>query len=198
MSLLFQRWETYVCHRSVPCSAVTLSLQYIRACVCLTLWDLVDCSWPGSFVHGVLQARILELVAMPSCRESSLPRDQTCVSFISCIGRQILYHCTPWEAPQPIRARHIICGNLMWPVSGEYAPEEQRKNNCSAVSVFPASFLSFFLNLREYRGKSSINIQSFRLLIYPDRLHIQPQTQVKAAYGSILTRTVLEQGLSRS
>ena len=50
----------------------------------------------------------------------------------------------------------------------------------------------------EYRDKSSINIQSFRLLIYPDRLHIQPQTQVKAAYGSILTRTVLEQGLSRS
>ena len=33
---------------------------------CLTLCDLMDCSLPGSFVHGILQARILEWVAMPS------------------------------------------------------------------------------------------------------------------------------------
>ena len=41
---------------------------------------------PGSSVHGILQARILEWVAMPSSRGSSWPRDQTQVSFISCIG----------------------------------------------------------------------------------------------------------------
>ena len=50
-----------------------------------TLCDPVDCSWPGSSVHGILQARILEWVAVPSSRRSSRPRDQTC---ISCIGRQ--------------------------------------------------------------------------------------------------------------
>ena len=37
---------------------------------CLTLWDPMDCSPPGSFVHGILQARILECAAMPSSRES--------------------------------------------------------------------------------------------------------------------------------
>ena len=47
----------------------------------------MDCSLPGSFVHGILQARILEWVSMPSSRESSRPRDRTCISYISCIGR---------------------------------------------------------------------------------------------------------------
>ena len=39
-----------------------------------------DCSLPGSSVHGILQAAMLEWVAMPSFRESSQPRDQTHVS----------------------------------------------------------------------------------------------------------------------
>ena len=51
---------------------------------------LCDRSLPGSCVHWILQARILEWVAMPSSRGSSQPRDQTCVSYISCIGRQVL------------------------------------------------------------------------------------------------------------
>ena len=52
----------------------------------------MDYSLPGSSVHGILQARILEWVAMPSSRGSSQPRDWTHVSYISCIGRWILYH----------------------------------------------------------------------------------------------------------
>ena len=42
---------------------------------CPTLCDLMDCNPPGSSVHGILQARILESVAMPSSRGSSRPRD---------------------------------------------------------------------------------------------------------------------------
>ena len=42
---------------------------------CLTLCDPIDCSWPGSSVHGILQARILEWVAVSSSRGSSWPRD---------------------------------------------------------------------------------------------------------------------------
>ena len=57
-----------------------------------TLCDPMDYSPPVSSVHGILQARILEWVAMPSFRGSSQPRDQTCISYISCIDRQILYH----------------------------------------------------------------------------------------------------------
>ena len=47
---------------------------------CLTLFDPVDCSPPGSSVHWILQARILEWVAIPFSRESSRPRDWTQVS----------------------------------------------------------------------------------------------------------------------
>ena len=62
--------------------------------------DPVDYSSPSSSVHGISQARILEWVAMPSSRGSSQLRDYTC---ISCIGRQILYHCATLEA-QKIRS----------------------------------------------------------------------------------------------
>ena len=51
---------------------------------CLTLCNPMDLSLPGSSVHGVLQARILEWVPMPSSRGSSRPRDRTCVSCVSC------------------------------------------------------------------------------------------------------------------
>ena len=52
----------------------------------------MDCGSPGSSVHGILQARILEWIMMPSSRGSSWPRDRTHVSCISCIGRWALYH----------------------------------------------------------------------------------------------------------
>ena len=56
------------------------SFTAVCAQSCPTLCDPTDCSPPGSSVHGVSQARILEWVAMPSSRESSQPRDRTCVS----------------------------------------------------------------------------------------------------------------------
>ena len=62
--------------------------------LCPTLCNPMDCSLPGSSVHGILQAGISEQVAISS-RGSSRPRDWIC----SWIGRQILYHCATWEAP---------------------------------------------------------------------------------------------------
>ena len=56
----------------------------------LTLCNPVDCSTPGSSVHGILHARILEWVAMPSSGASSQPRDRTHSSYVSCTGRWIL------------------------------------------------------------------------------------------------------------
>ena len=88
---------------------VPVTQMFFRVCMCArakscpTLCDPMGCSSPGSSVHGILQARILEWVAMSSPRGSSQPRDLTCVSFISCIGRQILYHSShlgrPLNAP---------------------------------------------------------------------------------------------------
>ena len=54
---------------------------------CPTLCDPMDCSPPGSSVHGIFQARTLE-----SSRGSSWLRDQTRVSYVSCMGRWVLYH----------------------------------------------------------------------------------------------------------
>ena len=61
---------------------------------CPTLCDPMDCSPPGSSVHGILQARILEWVAISFSRGSSWPRDQTRVSYIASSllhRRRILY-----------------------------------------------------------------------------------------------------------
>ena len=54
-----------------------------------TLCDPMNWSPLGSSVHGILQARILEWIAMHFSRGSSQPRYLT---HVSCIGRQILYH----------------------------------------------------------------------------------------------------------
>ena len=66
--------------------------DYCSSCVCVhvcaqlcpTLCDLMDFSPLGSYVHGILQARILEWVAIPYSRGSSWPRDRICTS---CTGR---------------------------------------------------------------------------------------------------------------
>ena len=50
--------------------------------LCLTLYNPMDYSPPGFSVHGILQARILEWVAISSSRGSSQPRDQSCVSYL--------------------------------------------------------------------------------------------------------------------
>ena len=55
--------------------------------LCLTLCP-ADCSTPGSSVDGILQARILEWVAISSSRGSSQPRDRTHVSCFSCTVRR--------------------------------------------------------------------------------------------------------------
>ena len=66
---------------------------------CPTFCDPMDSSPPGSSVHEILQARILEWVAMSSSRGSSLPGDWICISYVSCIGRWVLYHWSHVRSP---------------------------------------------------------------------------------------------------
>ena len=68
--------------------------------LCLTLCHPMDCSPPGSSVHGILQARILEWVALPSSRGSSWPRDRTHISYISCIAGGF-FNCWAIEESHP-------------------------------------------------------------------------------------------------
>ena len=62
-------------HGSSKHAALTLCVHAKLLQSCLTLRDPMDCSPPGSSVHGVLQARVVEWVAMPSSRGSSWPRE---------------------------------------------------------------------------------------------------------------------------
>ena len=70
------------------------SCSVTQSCL-LTLCDPMDfwlCSPPGSSVHGIFQARILEWVAISSSRGPSSPRDWSRMPCGSCMSRQILYH----------------------------------------------------------------------------------------------------------
>ena len=69
------------------CAVCANSLQS-----CPTLCTPMNCTPLGAFVHGILQARMLEWVAMPFSRGSSQSRDRTHISYVSWIGRQVLYH----------------------------------------------------------------------------------------------------------
>ena len=80
---------------------------FYRGCVCVharslqlcpALCDPRNCSWPGFSVHWVLQARLLDWVAVSSSGGSSQIRDQTCVSCVSFIGRQFFMASTTWAA----------------------------------------------------------------------------------------------------
>ena len=86
-------WENTVCaHVSLSVSEAVVTrvsqMLWISCCClvvqsCLTLCDPVDYSPPGSSVHGILQARILEWAAIPFSRGSSQTRDQTWVFCIA-------------------------------------------------------------------------------------------------------------------
>ena len=71
---------------------------------CLTLCDPMDCSPPGSSVHGILQARILEWVAISFSRGSSQARDQTQVSRIA--GRRFNLWATR-EAQKKVKVKSL-------------------------------------------------------------------------------------------
>ena len=99
---------------------------------CPTLCDPMDCSPPGSSVHRILQARILEWVAMSFSRGSSWPRARTHISCVSCI---ILFTTsTTREAPSLWYPPHlkvkVLVAHLhgLWPSSLLYLLDTPGKN----------------------------------------------------------------------
>ena len=115
---------------------INLSKYWVlRAQLCLTLCDPMDCSLPGSSVHGIFQGRILERVAVSFSRGSSQPRDRIHVSCISCIGRLILYHWATWEAPSkyqksPSSQSYGFSSSYAWMWELDYKESWTLKNWC--------------------------------------------------------------------
>ena len=95
-------------------SQAQLQLQIMMLSIaqsCLTLCAPMDCSLSGSSVHGILQARILEWVAMPSSRGSSQHRgrDRIRISYVSCVGRWFFTTRTTWKAQVTNKLLLIVC-----------------------------------------------------------------------------------------
>ena len=65
--------------------------MYVLRCILffVTPWPVTH----QSFAHGILHATILKWVAISYSRGSPQPKDEAHVSFVSCIGRRVLYHC---------------------------------------------------------------------------------------------------------
>ena len=71
-------------------TAVAAAAKLLQSC--LTLCDPIDCSSPGSSAHGILQARILEQVAISFSRGSSQLKDRTHLSYVFCIAGRFFTH----------------------------------------------------------------------------------------------------------
>ena len=105
---------------------------------CLTLCDPMDCTPRGSSVCGIIQARILQRVAISCSRGSSQPRDRTCVFCISCTGKQTLYHNVIWEAQRTCRIFQLFV-SLLWAIKlptsagSSKKQESSRKTSISAL-----------------------------------------------------------------
>ena len=74
-------------------NCVVLIVQYVCVLSCVQFFcDIMDCSLPNSSVHGIFQEKILECAAISYSSGSSLSRGWTHITWISCIGKWILYH----------------------------------------------------------------------------------------------------------
>ena len=79
-------------HKHLPMFSTSVCVHANSLQSCTTLCSPMDCYLPGSSVPGILQARLLEWVAISSSRGSFQPRNRTCISYVSYNGRRVLYH----------------------------------------------------------------------------------------------------------
>ena len=118
----------------------------------------MGCSLSASYVHEILQTRILECVAMPSSRGSSQPRDWT---YVSCIGRCVLYHqCHQGSPFKFIGANMHACVLSHFSFILLYDPMDCSPSGFSVHRVFQARILEWVTMLSS-RGYSQPRDQSW-------------------------------------
>ena len=96
-SILIQVLTNSVQHRLNMFNSQGEKYLCVNAQLCLTLCNPMNCSLPGSYIHGIVQARILEWVAISFSRRSSQPRNRTQVPHIA--GRLL----TVWATGEVLR-----------------------------------------------------------------------------------------------
>ena len=93
--------------------------------LCPNLCDTVDYSWPGSPVHGSLQARTLEWAAKLSSRGSSWPRDRNCVSWVSLHWQAGSLRLAPPGKPSQQLNSSIQSLSRVWPFATPWITARQ-------------------------------------------------------------------------
>ena len=93
---------------------------------------------PGSCVHGILQARILEWIAMPCSRGSSQSKDQTHVSLVQPLSR-VRHFVTPWTAAHQASPSITNSQSLLKLMSIELVMSSKHLILCHPLQSFPAS-----------------------------------------------------------
>ena len=125
--LILCKWECKMAQALWKCLAVfnkqhviAMKVKVLVTQLCLPLCEPMNCSPPGSSAHGILQARILEWVAIPSSTGSSRPRDRT---WVSCIAGRFF---TFWATGKSILPNNCILGFL----------SQKNKNLCSYKTLY--------------------------------------------------------------
>ena len=135
-----------------------VSLTCLEMHVCSVLYnscDPMDCNPPGSSLYGIFQARILEWIAIFPSRESSWPKDRTCLlSLLHC--RQILYHLRHWESKY-LSLGHHVCRIITCTVYNGMA--ESGIRNISIV--FTVSATTCYFDLQQVLRPPRITSSSF-------------------------------------
>ena len=107
----------------------------------------MDYSLSGSSVQGIFKGRILEWISMPSSRGSSQPRNQTHISYVSCIDKQVLYHLLLFSCsvvsdslrPHELQHARLPCPLLTPRACSNSCPSSQWCHPTMSVSVIPLS-----------------------------------------------------------
>ena len=128
-------WTTWKAPFCYCCSVAKL---------CPTLWDPMDWRMPGSSVHGILQARILEWVASPFSRGSSRPRDRT---WGSCIAGRFF---TVWASREALMMLLIS-----YYYSNPYILKERRKDSATYWIYTMHQILDIYVKLITFRPHST-------------------------------------------
>ena len=150
---------------------------------CLTLWDPMDCSLPGSSIHGIFQARVQEWVAISFFRGSSRPRDRT---------RSPALQADALPSEPPAKPNLCICvgfpgGTVVKNPPAKVAvavsvsesgrsPEEGNGNplqySCLGNSMARGAWLATVLGSQELDTTQRLNNNKFRLVVESQKIFI--------------------------
>ena len=146
--MAFWAWLTWLQSRHHQLSGLASVLCPSQLCCgssvalsCPALWNPMDCSPPGSSVHGFLQARPLERLAISSSRGSSWFRDRTHISCIPCISRHSLFlghlgspfNSIMWDV-SPGESDHLLFKTIIIYTAVHFSKEAQIAGGYKAYS----------------------------------------------------------------